>query len=146
MFYLHHYWEGEWEGTTHGSTSIIWTFFHHRCWIRSFSLHFIRFSILPPFFPFLIPPSLSLLLPDCCTVSQARLVLMNVAKGRKGLERCRVWAEDCPIHHTPHHRVDPLNRLLGFLGSGFAGGIPSVFDLSFLSIVSADWESIFKTR
>lgn len=55
-------------------------------------------------------------------------------------------AEDCPIHHKTHHTVDPLNGLLlGFLGCEFAGGIPSVFDLLFLSIASADWESVFKT-
>lgn len=54
-------------------------------------------------------------------------------------------AEDCPIHQKPYHRVDPLNRLLlGFLGCVFAGGIPTL-DLSFSSIASADWESVFKT-
>lgn len=40
------------------------------------------------------------------------LFLMNIAKGRKGLERCGVWAEDCSIHHKPHPKVVPLNRLL----------------------------------
>lgn len=54
-------------------------------------------------------------------------------------------AEDCPIHQKPYHRLDPLNRLLlGFLGCVFAGGIPTL-DLSFSSIASADWESVFKT-
>lgn len=142
-----HYWDSDWEGTTHASTSLIWIFFHPKCCFRSSSFAFAHF-----FHPSILPFFLSLSCLHLClysiqtAVSQDELVLTNVMEARKGLQRCRVLAEDCPIHHKPHHRFDPLNRLLlGFLGYVFAGDTLSLFDLSFLSIASADWESVFKT-
>lgn len=73
---------------------------------------------------------------------------MNVMEVGRRLQRCGVRGEDCPIHHKPHHGLDPLKwLLLGFLGRVFAGGVPYVLDLSFLSIASAvQEESAFRRR